>query len=326
MNDEATFRKECEGALIGALDAILKPRGFRRKRTLYAFATDEAVATLWVQRTRDAVSGYKFCLNLGTYSLPFGAWRKAAHGGEVEPGTAGAEHLRWRLGSETTGDRWWWIRDQHEVQSAIAEIAGLLQGSALDDLCSLSTTAGILKDLDRGCRGQSEAGRARMIAALRGAPPPIPPLPFPVAIEPLKRRFASAAEVKKHLAGAGVGDKVSVRSDRSAGDLVFRVSPRLGQRYAVVPAHSDAEANQHLGTEPAPSSVPNLAALMAGLGGIALVRISEPQATAPANSRAFPSALLAARHRYRSSDGDHTARRLQAIADALVGTNASLSL
>jgi len=114
-----------------------------RKGTLFHLVTDDAVAMVWVQRSRGSAGAdaYHFAINLGSYSEVALSedWRPHM---PLKP-DFGLAQIRWRLGGDTAGgDKWWLVEREEQLEPCVAEVQSLLEGD-LPKLLSISTAAGM---------------------------------------------------------------------------------------------------------------------------------------------------------------------------------------
>jgi hypothetical protein len=155
--------------VLGQMQAVLRPAGFRRRVKSFTAERDETVLLVQLQGSERSTGEVAvLTVNLGVFSRAL-----QAHGERGLSSIAGYTCHWWqRIGHVSPGhiDRWWRVDGPVSAVEAGAEIAALLKLYGLPALEELSSTDRLRAHWrEGGAGGVNRAMRDRFLAALETA-------------------------------------------------------------------------------------------------------------------------------------------------------------
>ena len=124
--------------ILAQLHAVLKPRGFRKKQTLFSAERGDAVLFVQLQSSQKSTKDVLIAtVNLGIFSRTI-----AERVGNTHDPNIRESHWRKRIGMflPESSDKWWEIHSENEANSCATEITSLLTQSVLPEMETLAST------------------------------------------------------------------------------------------------------------------------------------------------------------------------------------------
>jgi hypothetical protein len=158
---------ELKRPILTAMQAALRPLGFRKSSSLFQRVSGDVVHLIEVQGSRDnKTDETSFTINVGVFApeLVYADVR------DLTKPSIGMAHWRMRLGSLSpeNQDLWWHVASSAEAAAAATDIAARTHKfalPALDQLADLSALA-VLWHSGR-CPGLTEGQRAEFLSRVR---------------------------------------------------------------------------------------------------------------------------------------------------------------
>lgn len=135
---------ELKAPIVAALDALLKPAGFRRSGALFQRHSEDVVHLIEVQGSRtNGANDARFTVNVGIFA-PAVVYEDIR--AQTKP-SIGAAHWRERIGflGNDRADLWWAVTGPESAEGAARELCLRVQRDALPRLHELPNLAALVQ-------------------------------------------------------------------------------------------------------------------------------------------------------------------------------------
>ena len=155
------FRK----TILAQMQALLKPMGFRKTRTLFSADVNDVVLFVQLQSSSKSTKDFLVVtVNLGIFSRTV-----AERVGNTHDPNIYETHWRQRIGMfmSERKDKWWEISNEAEAKLCASEITGVLADQALPEMQRLNSTESLKSEWEaEKCHGLTDYLRKQYLGVL----------------------------------------------------------------------------------------------------------------------------------------------------------------
>ena len=156
---------EFKKTILAQMQALLKPMGFRKTRTLFSADVNDVVLFVQLQSSSKSTKDFLVVtVNVGIFSRTV-----AERIGNTREPNINEAHWRQRIGMfmSQRRDKWWEISNEAEAKRCASEITSVLANHALPEMQRLNSTESLKSEWEAGkCHGLTDYLREQYLGVL----------------------------------------------------------------------------------------------------------------------------------------------------------------